>query len=116
MSSHSWANMFGGRSDVIYYCSRGSEAGPDIEVGWDGKTGARPRQQRGRRSGRGQTRVTAVQVTSTVFPTSPQVSAQFRTALWTGGWERLETLFELTHQDTELNQGARSTSPCSFEG
>lgn len=46
MSSQSWAIKFGAWSDVIYYCSRGSEAGPDIEkVGWDGKTGARPRQQ-----------------------------------------------------------------------
>lgn len=46
MSSQPWAIKFGAWSEVIYYCSRGSEAGPDIEkVGWDGKTGARPRQQ-----------------------------------------------------------------------
>lgn len=111
MSSRSRANMFGGRSDVIYYCSRGSEAGPDIEVGWDGKTGARPRQQRGRRSGRGQTRVTAVQVTSTFFSNQPPSLSPIQNRLWTGGWERLETLFELTHRDTELNQGVRSHFP-----
>lgn len=51
-----------------------------------------------------------------LFPVSPQVAAQ----------PNLESLvdrylgayvgvFELMQQDTELNQGVRPTSPCSFE-
>lgn len=59
---------------LFIIAGRASEAGDDIDkVGWDGMTGARPRQQRSRRSGRGRGRVTAI---NAIRPPSSQPPKQ----------------------------------------